>query len=98
MLTRDHVIGQNPSESGLGLGFDERFDRARREFCEGRVGRRKDGKRACTFECIDKPGRGYGGYERFECARTDSGIYNICHVNFLYTSRNRELMKVKVTF
>ena len=65
MLTRDHVIGQNPSESGLGLGFDERFDRTRREFCEGRVGRRKDGKRACTFESIDQPGRGYGGYERF---------------------------------
>ena len=40
-------------------------------------------KRTCTFESIDKPGRGYGGYERFECARTDSGIYNICHDNFL---------------
>ena len=66
MLTRDDVIGQNPSEGGLGLRFDERFDRARREFCEGRVGRCKDCKRTCTFESVDKPGRGYGGYERFE--------------------------------
>ena len=66
MLPRDDVIGQNPGEGGLGLGFDERFDRARRELGEGGVGRRKDGERTCTLESVDKPGRGDGGYERFE--------------------------------
>jgi hypothetical protein len=68
------MIGQDTGEGGLGLRLDERFDRARRKFGEGGVGRRKDGERALTLEGVDKPCRGDGGNERFERTRTDRGV------------------------
>ena len=34
MRARDHMIGQDTGEGGLGLRLDERFDRARRQFGE----------------------------------------------------------------
>ena len=83
MRARDHVVRQDTGEGGLGLGLDERLNRARREFGEGGVGRRKDRERALTLEGFDKPCRGDGGNERCERTCTDRGVYDICHTNIL---------------